>query len=164
MVQLDLNVVLLLLDEKVCIRTVFLKHHVNWSEREDRRCCLPKYSFVQQVITTQRAVAGSQGRDFFFSFFWKQLFGATVKKRRRGRSKANAAGNSFYYMCEGMKKQAPAAWEALLCTDSVSLRISFQDSINSPGPQLHVWLCWMWSGVSSPSAETWKHLGCRSPT
>lgn len=47
MVQLDLNVVLLLLDEKLCIRTVFLKSHVNWSERENRRHYLPKQSFVQ---------------------------------------------------------------------------------------------------------------------
>lgn len=32
------------------------------------------------------------------------------------------------------------AWEALLYADDVSVRVSFQDSINSPGLQLHVWL------------------------
>lgn len=61
MVQLDLNVVLLLLDEKLCIRTVFLKSRVNWSERENRRRYLHIQSFAQQIITTYTATAGSQG-------------------------------------------------------------------------------------------------------
>lgn len=46
-VQLDLNTVLLLLDEKLCTGTVVLKSQVNWIKGENCRCYLPEQSFVQ---------------------------------------------------------------------------------------------------------------------
>lgn len=46
MVQLDLNIVLLFLDQKI-VRMVFVKGYINWSEQENHRCYLPKQSFAQ---------------------------------------------------------------------------------------------------------------------
>lgn len=38
----------------------------------------------------------------------------------------------------------------------------FRTMFNSSGLQLCVWLGWMWPGVPSPGAGSWKHLGCRA--
>lgn len=122
-------------------------------------------AFTQPVLCTTND--GEQwmavSLEIFLSYFWKHLFGAAARKRVQGGTRQAWLGVFFIkYVKEWKAKpQLPARLQpALMMWEwGEVLRIM----LNSPGLQLCVWLSWMWSGVPSPRAETWKHLGSRSP-